>query len=95
MSAAAPEVVDLAAIGKILTQKCPQCQSPFLLSAEVRARFDPASERWWATLSCSVCGRDVTPLARMLTALDHRHGPRTAAQIIAPTVWDGGSHGRT
>jgi hypothetical protein len=61
-----------------------------MLSAEVRARFDPASEHWWARLSCSVCGKDVTNVARMLTALDHRRGPRTAAQIVEPTIWDGG-----
>lgn len=84
------EVLDLAALGKLLRRKC-TCGSPFILSAEVKVRFDAPAERWRATFRCSVCTADWTGLAKALTALDHRKGPRTAAHILAPSVWD--AHG--
>ncbi len=82
------EVLDLAVLGKLLSQKCGACKTPFMLGAEVRARFDATDERWHASLRCTVCTADWTPLARALQALDHRQGPRTAAAIAAPTIWD-------
>lgn len=72
----------------MLTQKCGACRSPFMLSAEVRARFDPTIERWRASLRCRVCNADWTPLARVLSALDHRHGAQTVASVTAPDLWE-------
>lgn len=82
------EEFDLAVLGKLLNYPCKVCRAPLMLSAEVRARFDPRDERWHATVSCTSCGADWTPLARALTALDHRKGPRMLKTINDPTVWD-------
>lgn len=83
-----PEIIDLAVLGKLLSKRCSTCKTPFMSGAEVRARFDATDESWHATLICSACSTDWTPLARALAALDHRKGPRTLKAISAPTVWD-------